>query len=119
MESINVGYEVIFINDGSRDNSLTLLRAAEDKNANIKVVNLARNFGQHAAVIAGFEASTGDCVVTLDADMQNPPEEISRIVEKYRQGYDCIGTVRQNRQDTFSAIRICEGKQFCAQYYGY
>src|SRR5262249_50867196 len=63
--------------------------------------SLARNFGQHAALTAGFAAARGDFVVTLDADLQNPPEEIPRLLEQFRLGHDCVGTVRVHRQDSW------------------
>ena len=99
MNSLNRPYEIILVDDGSTDGSLSLLmqHAAE----HIKIVELTRNYGQHAAVFAGFEQSTGDIIITLDADLQNPPEEIPRIVAAMEQGsYEVVGTIRQNRKDS-------------------
>jgi len=92
-------YEVVFVNDGSRDRSLPLLREASARDPHLVVVDFNRNYGQHAAVFAGFEACRGEIVVTLDADLQNPPEEIPKLVAKMEEGYDVVGSVRVQRQD--------------------
>jgi undecaprenyl-phosphate 4-deoxy-4-formamido-L-arabinose transferase len=99
-EALGQPYEIIFVNDGSRDGSFEILAAAARRDPNIVVVDLNRNYGQHAAVFAGFEAVRGEIVVTLDADLQNPPEEIPRLVRKLEEGYDVVGTVRMHRHDT-------------------
>ena len=99
-DPLRAPYEVIFVNDGSRDRSLELLRAAAAEDARLVVIDFNRNYGQHAAVFAGFEAARGEIIVTLDADLQNPPEEIPKLVAKMEEGFDVVGTVRQNRQDT-------------------
>src|ERR1019366_8745133 len=89
------------INDGSRDRSAAVLRGQFERRADVtRVILLAANAGQHMAIMAGFEHSRGDIVVTLDADLQNPPEEIGKLVEKVREGYDCVGSIRQQRQDS-------------------
>ncbi len=93
--------EVIFVDDGSADRSLEILRRmAEERPDRIRVLSFNRNYGQHAAVLAGIEAAGGDVVVTLDADLQNPPEEIPRLLEKVEEGYDVVGTWRMRRKDT-------------------
>ena len=92
-------YEVVFVNDGSRDRSLALLQEASARDPHLVVVDFNRNYGQHAAVFAGFEACRGEVVVTLDADLQNPPEEIPKLVAKMEEGYDVVGSVRVQRQD--------------------
>ncbi len=92
-------YEIILVNDGSRDKSLSILKEAALNDGHLVVVDFNRNYGQHAAVFAGFEASRGEIVVTLDADLQNPPEEIGKLVSTMEQGYDVVGSVRQKRQD--------------------
>jgi len=95
-------YEIVFVDDGSRDGSLAILKqAAAARPDRIRVLELARNFGQHQAILAAFESVTGDVVVTLDADLQNPPEEIPKLLAKVREGYDVVGGVRQDRQDSF------------------
>jgi undecaprenyl-phosphate 4-deoxy-4-formamido-L-arabinose transferase len=91
--------EVIFVDDGSSDNSLKILRDLAAGDGRVRVVELARNFGQHSAILAGFRETTGDIVVTLDADLQNPPEEIPRLLEKIDEGNDVVGGWREERQD--------------------
>ncbi|CAN7363292.1 glycosyltransferase [Trinickia sp. LjRoot230] len=101
LDALDATYEVIFINDGSRDKSAAILaqqfRARPDTT---RVVLLNGNYGQHMAILAGFEQSRGAIVLTLDADLQNPPEEIGKLVHKMREGYDYVGSVRRERQDT-------------------
>ncbi|GGX28696.1 glycosyltransferase [Undibacterium squillarum] len=96
-----VSYEVVFVNDGSRDNTPLILadqfRARPDVT---RVVLFNGNYGQHMAILAGFKATRGDIVVTLDADLQNPPEEIGALVDKMREGYDYVGSIRRKRQDS-------------------
>ena len=101
---LSVPCEIILVDDGSRDESAELLlEASQREGSPVVAVILNRNYGQHAAIMAGFEQCKGDLVITLDADLQNPPEEIPRLVKLAEQGYDVIGTVRANRQD--SALR--------------
>jgi undecaprenyl-phosphate 4-deoxy-4-formamido-L-arabinose transferase len=92
-------YEVIFVDDGSTDMSLTVLRDLADRDTHVRVVELARNFGQHSAILAGFRHCRGDIVVTLDADLQNPPEEIPRLIAAIEAGNDVVGGWREERQD--------------------
>lgn len=92
-------FEVIAIDDGSTDDTVKLLEAEQARRPELRLVSLARNFGQHAAILAGFEAARGDWVITIDADLQNPPEEIPRLVEQFRLGRDLVGTYREGRQD--------------------
>ena len=95
-------FEFILIDDGSRDGSREMiLEAADQYPQEIVAVILNRNYGQHAAVFAGLEQTRGEIVITLDADLQNPPEEIPNLVHEMDRGVDVVGTVRQNRQDTF------------------
>jgi undecaprenyl-phosphate 4-deoxy-4-formamido-L-arabinose transferase len=100
MDALGVPFECVFVDDGSRDRSVAALRAQHAlRPAETRVVILQRNFGQHAAILAGFERARGDAVITLDADLQNPPEEIPRLVEALRAGHDYVGTIRSGRQD--------------------
>ena len=93
--------EVIFVNDGSRDNTALILADQFRVRADVtRVVLFSGNYGQHMAILAGFEASRGDIMVTLDADLQNPPEEIGALVDKMREGYDYVGSIRRKRQDS-------------------
>jgi len=95
-------YEIIFIDDGSADRSAAMLREQFDKRPDVtRVVLLQSNFGQHAAILAGFAQARGDAVVTLDADLQNPPEEIGNLLKKMDEGYDYVGTIRRKRQDSW------------------
>ncbi len=94
-------FEIIFVDDGSTDGSWAIL---SDLNRhypqNIRALQFHRNFGQHQAIFAGFQAARGQVMVTLDADLQNPPEEIPRLVAKLDEGYDTVGGWRENRQDS-------------------
>jgi undecaprenyl-phosphate 4-deoxy-4-formamido-L-arabinose transferase len=101
MDGLARPYELLFVDDGSRDRSLEILKAAaRERPGEVRVLELARNFGQHQAILAAFENVTGDVVVTLDADLQNPPEEIPKLLAKIEEGYDVVGGVRRDRQDT-------------------
>ncbi|AXG43240.1 undecaprenyl-phosphate 4-deoxy-4-formamido-L-arabinose transferase [Photorhabdus laumondii subsp. laumondii] len=94
-------YELILVDDGSSDKSAEILiQAAEQSENHIIAILLNRNYGQHSAIMAGFNQVNGDLVITLDADLQNPPEEIPRLVKTAEQGYDVVGTRRANRQDS-------------------
>lgn len=95
-------YDIILVDDGSSDRSVELIQEAADQpDSHIVGVMLNRNYGQHAAIMAGFEIVDADLVITLDADLQNPPEEIPRLVAKADEGFDVIGTVRKHRKDSF------------------
>ncbi|MDI9570702.1 MAG: glycosyltransferase [Pseudomonadota bacterium] len=105
MRSLGRPYEIVMIDDGSRDGSLAILKDLARENPELRVVELTRNYGQHAAIMAGFSIVRGDIVITLDADLQNPPEEIPRLVaEMENGGYDVVGTIRRRRRD--SAFRL-------------
>jgi undecaprenyl-phosphate 4-deoxy-4-formamido-L-arabinose transferase len=93
-------FEIILVDDGSRDGSRDIISQAADHHPEVVAVILNRNYGQHSAVFAGLEQSRGEIVVTLDADLQNPPEEIPNLVREMDSGADVVGTVRENRQDT-------------------
>ncbi|MBP1774741.1 MAG: glycosyl transferase family 2 [candidate division NC10 bacterium] len=92
-------YEVIFVDDGSVDRSLEVLRRLHDAHRAVQVIALNRNYGQHAAVFAGLDHARGDVIVTLDADLQNPPEEIPRLLAQVEAGHDVVGGWRQSRRD--------------------
>jgi len=101
-DQLGEDYELILIDDGSRDASPQIIsKAAEENGSHIVGVLLNRNYGQHAAVMAGFAQAKGDIIITLDADLQNPPEEIPKLVAKMKEGCDVVGSVRVNRQDTW------------------
>ena len=108
MQGMDRPYEIIFIDDGSRDSSLSILKGFASE-PEVKVVELVRNYGQHAAILAGFSVVTGDIIITLDADLQNPPEEIPKLVKEMEAGsYDVVGTIRKGRKD--SMFRIIPSK---------
>lgn len=93
-------FEFILVDDGSMDRSREIISAAAEQNPEVVACLLNRNYGQHSAITAGFSLVRGDLIITLDADLQNPPEEIPRLIEAAEAGNDVVGTVRQNRQDT-------------------
>src|SRR5436305_4874362 len=100
LDALGKSYEGIFVNDGSRDRSAALLREQFAKRQDVtRVVLLNGNFGQHMAIMAGFERSRGERIVTLDADLQNPPEEIGTLLAKMDEGYDYVGSVRRKPHD--------------------
>ena len=100
LDALKLAYEVVFVDDGSRDRSAALLREQFDRRPReTRVVILNGNFGQHMAIMAAFERCRGERIVTLDADLQNPPEEIGKLLAKMDEGYDYVGGVRQARQD--------------------
>jgi len=108
LESMKRPFEVILVDDGSKDDSLAIMRRYA-RRPGIKVVELTRNYGQHAAIMAGFSLTKGEIVITLDADLQNPPEEIPQLVQVMLEGnYDVVGTVRRVRRD--SLFRIIPSK---------
>ncbi len=93
-------YEVIYVDDGSRDGSAPLLRQLYEQDRTVRVIRFDRNYGQHAAVLAGFERARGEIIVTLDGDLQNPPEEIPKLLEKLHEGYEVVGGWREARRDS-------------------
>jgi undecaprenyl-phosphate 4-deoxy-4-formamido-L-arabinose transferase len=101
MEGMGRPFEIIFTDDGSRDSSLGLLREKARELKGVKIIEFNGNFGQHMAILAAFELSRGEIIVTLDADLQNPPEEIPRMIREVEEGHDVVGTIREKRQDTF------------------
>jgi undecaprenyl-phosphate 4-deoxy-4-formamido-L-arabinose transferase len=100
LDKLGMPYEIIFVNDGSRDHSAMILADQFRERPDVtRVVLFNGNYGQHMAILAGFQATRGEMVVTLDADLQNPPEEIGLLVAKMREGYDYVGSIRRERQD--------------------
>ena len=99
LKDVGRPWEVIFVDDGSRDGSFDVMRALHAQDPAVRVVRFNRNYGQHAAVFAGMERARGDVVVTLDADLQNPPEEIPALLRRLEQGADVVGGARTNRHD--------------------
>ena len=101
LQQLGRSFEVVYVDDGSTDRSLEELLVIQGGDPAVKVVTLARNAGQHAAVLAGFAHARGAVVVTLDADLQNPPEEIPRLLAEIDAGHDAVGTRREGRNDPF------------------
>lgn len=99
MQTVGQPYELVFVDDGSRDDSRARLKTLAAADSHVVVIGLARNFGQHAAVSAGFSQARGDIIVTLDADLQNPPEEIPKLLDALTEGYDVAAGWRKNRHD--------------------
>lgn len=101
LDRIGRRYELILIDDGSRDRSPEIMAAASEAHPD-RVIScfLNRNYGQHSAIMAGFSLVRGDLIITIDADLQNPPEEFGRLVEAAELGNDVVGTIRQNRKDS-------------------
>src|SRR5436190_17534643 len=100
LDALGSTYEIVFVNDGSQDRSAAMLREQYQERPDVtRVVLFNGNFGQHMAIIAGFEHCRGERIVTLDADLQNPPEEIHKLLAKMDEGYDYVGSIRRLRQD--------------------
>ena len=102
LDALGVSYEVVFVNDGSRDRSAALLREQRQRRPDTTTIVLFNaNYGQHQAIVAGFERCTGERIVTLDADLQNPPEEIGKLLAAMDRGHDYVGGVRRRREDSW------------------
>ena len=102
LDGLGRGYEVIFTNDGSHDRSFELLKAQYEARPDVtRVIDFNANYGQHMAIMAAFERVRGEIIVTLDADLQNPPEEIPKLLVLIDAGHDYVGGFRLNRQDSF------------------
>ena len=109
LDGLGIPYEIVFVNDGSRDASAAMLREQFQRRPDVtRVILFNGNFGQHMAVMAGFERVRGRRIVTLDADLQNPPEEIGKLLAKMDAGHDYVGSIRRLRHD--SAFRRIAGK---------
>jgi glycosyltransferase involved in cell wall biosynthesis len=106
LETLEHEYEIIFIDDGSKDNSLTLLEKIQQQDSAVVVVSFRRNFGQTAAMSAGFDYATGDVIITMDGDMQNDPHDIPTFLAKMDEGYDLVSGWRFKRQDPFLNRRL-------------
>jgi glycosyltransferase involved in cell wall biosynthesis len=100
------GVEIIFVDDGSTDRSLAVLREIRDRDLRVKIIQFRKNFGQSAAISAGFEFSRGDVCVTLDADLQNDPGDIPLVVSKLLEGYDMVNGWRRDRKDRWLTRKV-------------
>ncbi len=102
LDKLGKTYEIILTNDGSKDKSIDILKELHQRRPNqIRVIDFNGNFGQHMAIMAGFEKVRGEIIITMDADLQNPPEDIYKLVEAMEAGHDVVNTHRQDRQDTW------------------
>jgi polyisoprenyl-phosphate glycosyltransferase len=102
MDEMNIVYEIIFVNDGSRDKTAFILRKICDEDKNIKLLDFSRNFGHQIAITAGMDYSQGDSIVVIDGDLQDPPEVIPLMIEKWKEGFDVVYGKRAERKgDTF------------------
>ncbi len=110
LQEMKVSYEIIFVNDGSRDKTLQNLKLIQDPH--LKIISFRRNFGQTAAMDAGFKAAKGKVLIPMDSDLQNDPVDIPRLVAKLDEGYDVVSGWRKYRKDTFSKRFISRGANF-------
>jgi polyisoprenyl-phosphate glycosyltransferase len=110
LEKAKYNYEVIYVNDGSKDDSPLQIATFSKENKNIKLVNFSKNFGHQLAVSAGLDYVKGDAVVIIDADLQDPPEVINQLIEKWQEGYQIVNARRKTRKDTF--LKILTAKLF-------
>jgi len=102
LDALHTAYEIIFINDGSRDKSAAILSQQFHTRPDVtRVILFNGNFGQHRAILAGFAHARGECIVTLDADLQNPPEDIPLLLAEFDKGYDYVGSIRRKRHDSW------------------
>ncbi len=107
LDKLGKSYEIILTNDGSTDRSSEILQELHKRRPDqIRVVEFNGNFGQHMAIMAGFERVRGQIIITMDADLQNPPEEIGKLVEAMERGHDVVNTYRQNRQDSWWRLQV-------------
>lgn len=106
LTQINEPYEIVFINDGSRDNTLNVLLNAKQNFKNIRIINFSRNFGKEAALTAGLDKARGEAAIPIDVDLQDPPELIKELVAKWREGYDVVLAKRADRTSDSFAKRV-------------
>jgi len=106
MKSMACSYEILFVDDGSTDSTLSILQSMQDADQRIVVVKFRRNFGQTAAMSAGFDYSSGDVIITMDGDLQNDPRDIPRFIQKVEEGFDVVTGWRHDRKDAFLNRRL-------------
>lgn len=100
IDTINYEYEIVFVNDGSKDKSFEVMQKIREKDSNVKIFSLSRNFGSHAAILCGLSKCTGDCAVIKAADLQEPTELILEMVESWKQGNNVVLAVREGREES-------------------
>jgi polyisoprenyl-phosphate glycosyltransferase len=98
LENLGETYEIIFVDDGSQDESFNIMKKISEQNDKVKIIKLSRNFSQEIAYTAGLDVISGECIILIDTDLQDPPEVITQLAEKYKNGYDIVYAVRQLRQ---------------------
>jgi glycosyltransferase involved in cell wall biosynthesis len=106
LEAMECSYEIVMVDDGSSDGSYSVLTRLASEDAALKVIRFRRNFGQTAAMSAGFDYAKGDIIIPMDGDLQNDPSDIPRLVEKIHEGYDVVSGWRRDRKDTFITRKI-------------
>lgn len=106
LDSTSICYEIIMIDDGSSDGSYTALLHIAKSDTRLKLIRFRRNFGQTAAMSAGFDAATGNIIIPMDGDLQNDPSDIPRLIDKLHEGYDVVSGWRSSRKDTFVTRKI-------------
>lgn len=105
----NYEYEIIYINDGSSDNTFQEIKALADNNPRIKYISFSRNFGHQNALKAGYDFASGDCAISLDADLQHPPAVIPDLIAKWEQGFEIVNTLRHDHQSISLAKKMSSG----------
>lgn len=111
MQSLNIHYEIIFVNDGSSDGSLQLLQECACADKTVKVIDFSRNFGHEAAMLAGIDHAVGNAVICMDSDLQHPPALIADMLQKHAEGFDVVNMVRTDREDS-KALHKMRSKMF-------
>ena len=106
LDSMGEDYEILFVDDGSYDRTPEILKELAQKDGRVKVIRFRRNYGQTAAMYAGFEHARGDVIVTMDADLQNDPEDIPKLLQKLENGYDIVSGWRKDRKDPFFSRKL-------------
>ncbi len=106
LDRLSEDYEIIIVDDGSSDGTYQILKDLTSKDNKLKVIRFKRNYGQTAAMYAGFQHAKGDVIITLDADLQNDPEDIPLLLEKLKEGYDVVSGWRKNRKDPFFSRKL-------------
>ncbi|MEK6817010.1 MAG: glycosyltransferase family 2 protein, partial [Nanoarchaeota archaeon] len=106
MIKITNSFEIIFIDDGSKDSTFGILKSLKPKNHELKIIKFQKNFGQTPAMLAGFKYAKGDIIVTMDGDMQNDPKDIQNILNKIKEGYDVVSGWRYKRSDPFLTKKL-------------